>query len=132
MSVRTAFSALLFLTIFGAPVLAADRAVGLWLTEPDRKDLVSHIDIRYCGASLCGWMTAAFDATGALVVTKNTGNQLFWDMMPDGPGQYSGGRVLLPLVNIEADATMLLKGDLLLVRACKLGQCVAQTWTRVR
>ena len=114
------------------PAFGDDPAVGLWQTEPDRKDLISHVEIRHCGPALCGRALRAFDLTGVPVVTGNEGRELFWGMTAMGNGQYSDGTVSLPLVNVEAPATMLLDGELLRVRACKLGICAAQTWTRLR
>ena len=34
----------------GAGAALADPVVGVWKTEPDRKDLTSHIQISKCGA----------------------------------------------------------------------------------
>jgi len=122
-----------FLTVLGAvPALAADPAVGLWQTEPDREDLISHIEVRPCGANLCGKILAAFDANGQKVMTKNIGKELFWDMAPSGGGAYGGGTVWVPLLNVQAAATMQLAGNILKVRACKGPVCDGQVWNRVR
>ena len=116
----------------GAPAFAADPAVGLWQTEPDRKDLISHLEVRDCGATLCGKIKTAFDMSGQKVMTKNVGKELFWDMSPEGGGAYGGGTVWVPLLDVQARATMQLAGDTLKVRACKGPVCDGQVWTRVK
>lgn len=131
MGLRQVISVALGLAM-GTAAYANDPIVGVWQTEPDRKDLISHVEIAHCGSAVCGRSLVAFDASGARVVTGNEGRQLFWGMKAQGNGAYSGGTVSLPLVNVEAPATMLLNGRLLHVRACKLGICAAQTWTKLR
>ena len=108
----------------------SDPAIGTWETPPDRKDLTAHVEIRACGAALCGRVTRAFDASGAEVTTKNVGKELFWDMTPEGGGRYGGGTVAVPLLNVTAKARMLLQGDRLTVEACKLGTCEDFVWRR--
>lgn len=114
------------------PAFAGDPAVGLWQTEPDRKDLISHIEVRECGQALCGKVQAAFDMSGQKVVTKNVGKELFWDMLPSGGGAYAGGTVWVPLLNLQAKATMQMAGNTLKVRACKGLVCDGQVWIRVK
>ena len=114
------------------PAFAADPAVGLWQTEPDRKDLISHIEVRECGAALCGKILTAFNLSGQKVMTKNVGKELFWNMVPNGGGTYDGGTVWVPLLNVQAAATMQLSGNTLKVRGCKGLVCDGQVWTRVR
>ncbi len=121
-----------FLLLGVLPAFAADPAVGLWQTEPDRKDLISHIEVRECGANLCGRIQVAFNQSGQQVMTKNIGKELFWDMVPQGGGAYAGGTVWVPLLDVRAAATMQISGDTLKVRACKALICDGQVWTRVR
>ena len=124
--------AAMMLLLAAAPAFAADPAIGLWQTEPDRKDLISHIQIRPCGESLCGKILTAFDMSGQKVTTKNVGKELFWDMSPNGGGTYVGGTVWVPLLNVQAKATMQLSGNTLKVRACKGLICDGQVWMRVQ
>ncbi|MEJ6707693.1 MAG: hypothetical protein QNK92_02565 [Amylibacter sp.] len=70
--VHTPLVILLALLALALPA-AADPAVGLWKTEPDRKNLISHIQICQCSANLCGKIVKAFDPTGKEVRTKNVG-----------------------------------------------------------
>lgn len=110
---------------------AADPAVGIWLTEPDRKDLVSHIAIRPCGTALCGRILRAFDPSGREVMTPNIGKDLFWDVKPQGGGHYDGGTVRVPLLNVTARARMTLEGDRLRVLGCRGPVCDGQVWRRL-
>lgn len=114
------------------PVWASDPLVGLWQTQPDRKNLTSQIEIRACGAAFCGRIMRAFDPSGVQVSTSNIGKELFWDLLPEGAGRYHKGTVFLPLLNVKAAAKMQLQGDQLKVTACKAAVCDGQTWTRVR
>ena len=129
---RPIFTSLLLVLSLTGAARAGDGALGVWLTEVDRKGLQSHIRIRACGAKLCGRIVAAFDAAGAKVVTANIGKELFWDLEPQGGGLYENGRVWLPLVNLRGAASMWFVGAKLKVRACKGPVCATQIWTRVR
>lgn len=111
---------------------AADPALGIWQTQPDRKDLTSHIAISACGAALCGTVLRAFDKEGRDIVTPNVGRRLFWDMQPRGDGHYDGGTVEIASMNLRARAKMKLQGDSLRVTGCKGPACFGQTWTRLR
>jgi len=129
---KAVFVAAFLAVLSVGPALAADPAIGMWKTEPDRKDLTSHIEIRACGASLCGKIIEAFNPSGAKVMTKNIGKELFWDMKSNGGGKYDGGTVWVPLLNVKARATMDLVGNTLTVTGCKAIMCDGQTWTRLR
>ncbi|WP_246039873.1 DUF2147 domain-containing protein [Sulfitobacter sabulilitoris] len=111
---------------------ARDPLEGLWQTEPDRKKLTSHIEIRSCAAKFCGTVKAAFDRQGREVRTRNIGRDLFWNLETLGGGRYGNGTVHVPLLNVMALASMTLAGDRLAVRACKAGVCQGQIWTRIR
>jgi uncharacterized protein (DUF2147 family) len=116
-----------------APVLAADGIVGTWQTEPDRKDLTSHIQITPCGANFCGTILRAFDPAGNEVMTKNIGKRLFWDMQAVGDGTYTGGTVYVPLIEkTTTNVKLTLNGSSLKVRG-RVGPISAtQNWTRLR
>lgn len=110
----------------------ADPVLGLWQTEPDRKRLVSHIEITRCGPAICGRVAVAFDPSGKTVQTPHVGRPLFWDMQAQGAGRYTGGTVYVPLLDITARASMQLQGDRLTVTGCKGPVCDGQVWTRLR
>lgn len=117
-------------TFLAGPALA-DPALGVWQTEPDRKNLISHIEIRSCGTALCGRVKQAFDTSGTPVQTDNVGRELFWDLTSQGGGRYDGGTVYVPLLDVTADAEMELSGNRLEVTGCKGLVCDGQTWVRV-
>lgn len=123
------FSTVLATVSFATPALA-DPSLGLWMTEPDRKGQVAHIDVHRCGASLCGKVLRAFDISGKQVTTPNVGKLVFWDMKPTGSGKYEG-RAWVPAHNREYDAGMRLSGNQLRVRGCLGPVCQGQTWKRV-
>lgn len=123
------------IAILGAsavPALAGDPAIGVWQTEPDRKNLVSHIKVRSCGPALCGTVIRAFDTDGREVTTPHVGKRLFWDLSPQGGGKYAGGTVQVPLLNVTANASATVSGDSMRVTGCKGGICQGQTWTRLQ
>ena len=106
--------------------------IGTWKTQPDRKNLTSHIVVTRCGEALCGKVAKAFDPAGKEVKTANVGKRLFWDLRPAGGGRYEGGTVWVPLLNIQAKATAVLDGGTLTVRGCKAGVCDGQVWRWVK
>lgn len=110
---------------------ASDPAVGVWKTEPDRKNLTSHIEVRQCGPNLCGKVLRAFDPSGKEVKTKHVGKDLFWGVQPKGNGVYENGTVIVPLLNVKAKAGMRLNGRKLTVSGCKGRLCDGQTWSRL-
>jgi uncharacterized protein (DUF2147 family) len=131
MTSRLPLSILILACLSAAPA-SADPALGLWQTQPDRKNLISHIEIRRCGAALCGRVKQAFDRAGKPVQTPNVGRELFWDLKPQGDGSYGGGVVIVPLLEVTAKASMVLSGNTLTVTGCKGPVCDGQTWVRVK
>ncbi len=114
------------------PVLAAaDPIEGVWKTEPDRKNLISHIRITACGAKFCGKILSAYDSSGKEVQTPNVGKKLFWDVASEGGGKYGGGEFWVPLINVKAVPQMTLQGDRLQVKGCEHLVCAHQTWSRL-
>lgn len=110
---------------------AADPIVGVWKTEPDRKNLISHIKITDCGGKFCGQIQSAYDTSGKEVKTPNIGKKLFWDVASEGGGKYGGGDFWIPMVNVDVVPQMTLSGDSLTVRGCEHVVCGHQTWTRL-
>lgn len=129
---RTAVLACLIGLWTSAPAYAADSIAGLWLTQPDRKDLTSHIKVELCGDGYCGTVLRAFDSTGTQVTTANVGKRLFWDMKPMGDGSYGGGEAFVPLINATTrNVTLVLSGDELSVEGRIGPMRGAQVWTRL-
>jgi uncharacterized protein (DUF2147 family) len=117
-----------------APVsaLAADPVVGIWQTEPDRKNLTSHIQISPCGEKFCGKVLKAFDPSGKEVMTKNIGKQIFWDAEAKGNGKYEKVMIWVPLLNIDAKGEMTLSGNTLKVSGNEGLISGSQVWTRIK
>ncbi|WP_170782661.1 DUF2147 domain-containing protein [Ruegeria lacuscaerulensis] len=114
------------------PALASDDPiVGVWKTEPDRKNLTSHIKITACGDKFCGQILSAYDSSGKEVQTPNIGKKLFWDVSSQGGGGYGGGEFWVPLINVDAVPQMTLQGDTLKVKGCEHHICAHQSWTRL-
>ncbi len=114
------------------PLWAADPVIGIWQTEPDRKDLVTHVELRQCGDKICGRSARAYDTAGRMVQTPHVGKDFIWDLTPQGDGRYDGGTVYVPLLDVHARASAQLTGDRLVVTGCKGMVCDGQTWRRVR
>ena len=108
---------------------AGDPIIGVWKTPPDRKDLVSHIEIRTCGNAFCARILRAYNSSGQQVQTSNIGKELFWDVKPMGDGTYDGGTAQIPLIG-KAKASMKMIGARLQVIGCKAGICDSQFWSR--
>lgn len=116
----------------GGAAYAEDPVTGVWQTPPDRKDLVSHIEIAACGDKLCGRVLRAYDSSGAQVRTPNIGKRIFWGIEPLGNGRYGNGTAWVPLLDVHANASMTLSADTLRVRGCKAVLCDSQTWVRLQ
>lgn len=123
---------LLIVFLVVAAPLAADPIEGMWRTEPDRKNLVSHIRIAPCANAYCGVIERALDPAGAQVQTPNVGKRLFWNLVPVGGGNYDSGTVYVPLLDVTAAASARLSGDRLRVTGCKGVVCEGQDWQRIR
>lgn len=116
-----------------APAYAKDSIVGVWQTEPDRKDLTSHIEVAPCGTGYCGRVLRAFDPTGAEVTTRNIGRMLFWDMKPQDNGTFGGGAAYVPILNVTtSNVALTLSGERLEVKGRVGLMRGTQVWTRLR
>ncbi|MES0823950.1 DUF2147 domain-containing protein [Ruegeria sp. SCP11] len=119
------------LTLLIPAFAVADPIVGVWKTEPDRKNLTSHIKISACGDKFCGKIQSAYDQSGKEVNTPNIGKRLFWGVASKGGGKYGGGDFWIPVVNVDVEPQMTLSGNSLTVRGCENAICGHQTWTRL-
>lgn len=127
---RTILALGLTLSGLAAPALA-DPALGLWLTEADKKGQVAHVSVTECGDALCGKIVKAFDPSGEQITTPNVGKRVFWDMTPVGDGKYEG-RAFVPAHDREYAGQMTLNGNRLNVGGCLGPVCMSQDWTRVQ
>ncbi|MCB2094808.1 MAG: DUF2147 domain-containing protein [Rhodobacteraceae bacterium] len=128
---------LFFLVVLGAACLSGaaarpDPILGLWRVEPDFKGQVGEVAIRMCEEAFCGRVVHVVDRTGAPVVTRSMGRDLFWGLQAQGNGSYGGGRVWVPLRDKVYAAKARLEGDRLRVLGCLGAICDGQTWVRIR
>lgn len=126
---RSTLLSVVFLSLGGAAL--AEPVKGMWVTEPDRKGQVAHVEVYDCGASaVCGKIVRTFNQQGTEIVTENVGSRVFWDMLPKGQGQYEG-RAYVPAHGRDYNAEMQLAGNRLTVEGCLGPVCMGQTWRRV-
>ncbi|WP_319546727.1 DUF2147 domain-containing protein [Ruegeria conchae] len=115
---------------------AADPVDGLWKTAPGDTGGYLHVTISECGSAICGTIDSAFDAEGNQQLEyENLGKQIIWDMVPDGAGAYSGGKIWAPDRDKTYNSKMSLNGqNNLTVKGCVAGGliCRGQDWTRVQ
>ncbi len=131
MRVPAAFGAVLAMT--GA-AWAADPVEGVWQTIPDDNGHYGQIEVKPCGAAFCGVLVKAFDETGTEVTdAPEIGKQIIWDMVAEGDGFYSDGKVWSPDRDKVYDSKMRLDGDGLSVEGCVFFICRdGGTWRRVK
>ena len=111
--------------------LGADPLMGLWLTPPDAKGQIAHVQVRRCDGGFCGKIVEVRAATGGSIQHKNLGKDLFWAMRPQGGGRYVG-QGWLPKNNLRFNGEAQVVGDRLTFRGCAAGICKNQTWQRLR
>ena len=120
------------LFVMSAGVAFADPVEGIWKTTPDDNGNYGHIDVKACGAKICGTLIKAFDSAGKAVDSPNVGKQIIWDMEPQGDGYYDNGKVWSPDRDKTYNSNMTLSGNSLGVKGCVAFICRdGGTWTRV-
>jgi len=124
-------SVLTVLMLAPTSAFAADPLVGIWKTEPDRKDLTSHIEISQCGKKFCGKVLKAFSPSGKEVGTKNIGKQIFWGLVAEGNGKYDDGTIWVPTLDIHAKGEITLSGNTLKASGHDGPIRDSQVWTRI-
>ena len=111
------------------PALAQD-ATGLWRSEATEEGTIE-VKIAACGTALCGTILRARDLAGAETPYPHSGKQMIWDMVSDGPGQWSDGQIWDPRHDRTFNSRMELSGNRLIVAGCVFGFCQRQNWQRV-
>lgn len=109
---------------------SAEPALGTWLTEPDRKGQVAHVQVYECAKAICGKIIRTFNAAGQQIKHPNVGKRVFWNMTPEGDGTYEG-RAYVPAHDREYAGELRLAGNRMTVRGCVGPVCQSQTWKRV-
>jgi uncharacterized protein (DUF2147 family) len=120
------------LAAFGSAALA-DPVLGIWQTRKDDNGNFGHVEIKPCGAAVCGTLVKAFNGEGKEITSDNVGKRIVWDMKAGANGVYKGGKIYSPDRDKTYNGDMTLDGDNLSVRGCVLGICRdGGTWRRIK
>lgn len=112
---------------------AGDAVEGVWQTKADDNGNYGHIKVSACGDKFCGVLVKSFDSAGKPLKSENIGKQIIWDMVAQGDGTYTDGKVWSPDRDKTYDSKMTLAGDSLAVKGCVLFICRdGGTWARVK
>ncbi|MEP1537426.1 MAG: DUF2147 domain-containing protein [Paracoccaceae bacterium] len=110
--------------------MAADPLEGLWRTTKDDNGNSGLIEVKPCGAKLCGTLIKSFDASGASVSSKQIGRKIISETVASGGGSYKG-KVYSPDRDKTYNSKLALSGNTLKVSGCVLGICRdGGTWSR--
>ena len=113
--------------------MAADPLVGNWRTTADDNGNSGLITIAECGTKICGTLIKSYDSSGKEFKSPNQGKRLIWDMVNNGGGKYSGGKVYSPDRDKTYSGKLVLSGDSLSVKGCVFGICrEGGVWGRVK
>ncbi|MEP6018909.1 MAG: DUF2147 domain-containing protein [Paracoccaceae bacterium] len=110
--------------------LAADPLEGLWRTAKDDNGNSGLIEVKPCGAKLCGTLVKSFDSSGASVSSDQLGRKIISETVASGGGNYKG-KVYSPDRDKTYNSKLVLSGNTLKVSGCVLGICRdGGTWSR--
>ena len=110
----------------------ADPVDGTWKTAPDDNGNFGHIKVGACGAKICGTLVKSFDSSGAEIESDSNGKKIIWDMVAQGDGYYSGGKIWSPDRDKTYKSKMTLSGNKLSVEGCVMLICRdGGTWSRI-
>ncbi len=115
-----------------AGMASADPLEGMWRTAKDDNGNSGLIEVKACGAALCGTLVKAYDSANKSMESPNIGRKLIWDTVSAGDGEYRG-MVYSPDRDAEYKSKLVLSGNKLSVSGCKLGFCrEGGVWSRVK
>ena len=118
--------------MLAAPVMA-DDVFGTWRTIADDNGNSGHVKVSACGAKVCGVLVQSFDKNGKAFKSANQGKRLMWDMVNNGGGKYSGGKVWAPDRDKTYKGKLVLSGNTLDVKGCVGPICRSGgKWKRVK
>lgn len=121
------------LAILTTTAAFADPILGTWRTIKDDNGNFGDIRISTCGSKICGVLATSYNSEGKAWKSPNDGKRLIWDMVPEGGGAYSGGKVWAPDRDKTYSGKLSLNGSKLTVKGCVLGICRnGGVWTRVK
>ena len=124
MKQRLARISCVFAFVFlAAPALAQDLAGTTWLRETG----ASRVKFAPCGEALCGSIVWLKDPNGP----AKLGQQVFFDMKPDGAGQWAG-QAFNPEDGKTYSGKMTLSGATLTTAGCVFGGliCKSTNWSK--
>ncbi len=117
--------------LMAGPAMAQEIAHGVWVTGPDKKGQIAHVNLHDCNGATCGTVLRSYDKNGARVVTPNIGKRVIWGMNAQSTGKYRG-KVLVPAHRRVYNGTLDVSGNQLVVRGCLGPVCQSQTWQRLK
>lgn len=114
------------ITLFGfiaTPALAQDLNGTTWLRDTG----LSRVKFAPCGDALCGSIIWLKDSSGPAKI----GQQIFFDMKPDGAGQWKG-QAFNPEDGKTYSGKMTLSGTTLTTAGCVFGGliCKSSNWSK--
>jgi len=111
---------------------AADPLEGTWRTAKDDNGNSGLIQVKPCGAALCGTLVQSFDKAGKAFKSENQGRKIISETVASGGGSYKG-KVYSPDRGKTYNSKLKLSGKTLKVSGCVLGICRdGGTWTKVK
>lgn len=118
-----------------APAAAfAAGADGLWRTQANDAGGYLVVEVGPCGddpAKTCGTIARAMLPSGEQPDYPHLGREMISGMIPQDPGEWSGGTIWAPDDDKTYNASMSVEDDVLTVEGCVLFICRSQDWTRV-
>ena len=120
------------MALLAAGAALANPVHGTWQTKKDDNGNFGHIEVKACGAKICGTLVKSFGSNGKPMASPNTGKRIIWDMVDQGGGNYGDGKIWSPDRDKTYSSKMKLDGNALAVKGCVFGICRdGGTWARV-
>lgn len=118
--------------VMAAGTALANPIVGtVWKTNVD-DGKYAHIEMRSCGADICGVFLKTFKG-GESYASANLGKKLVEGMTPKGKGNYQGGTIWEPSSDKKYRSSMeILGGGKMRVKGCVLVICKKFVWTQIK
>ena len=108
--------------VFAAGIAMADPLEDIWRTAKDDNGNSGLIEVKPCGATLCGTLIKSFDSAGKEMASDNIGKKIISETVATGGGAYKG-KVFSPDRNKTYSSKLMLKGNTLSVSGCVMGIC---------
>ena len=107
---------------------------GTWQTQAADTGGFLHVNIAPCGDKVCGTISQVFGPDRKAVKNHEyLGKQMITQMVADGSGKWSKGKIWAPDTDKTYNSKMELTGaDRLKVSGCVLVICRSQTWAKVQ